>query len=148
MGISNTFDITGSALNVQSIHIDTIARNMANSQVVSGSEAEAYRAQRPEFASVLGDAFGQFGAPGAGFNNNTAEGVRINRFVESLSPVERQRMPESPLADADGYVYLSNVNIVEEMAYMMEASRAYQSNVEVLNTSKQLMLSTLNMGGK
>lgn len=148
MGISNTFDITGSALNAQSIHIDTIAKNMANSQVVSGSEAEAYKARRPEFAAVLGDAFSSFGTRGGSFGGVDNEGVMVNRFTESIAPVERQRMPESPLADADGYVYFSNVNIVEEMAYMMEASRAYQSNVEVLNTSKQLMLSTLNMGNK
>lgn len=148
MGISNTFDITGSALNAQSIHIDTIAKNMANSQVASGSEAEAYKAKRPEFAAVLGDAFSSFGTRGGSFGGVDNEGVKVNRFTESIAPVERQRMPESPLADADGYVYFSNVNIVEEMAYMMEASRAYQSNVEVLNTSKQLMLSTLNMGNK
>ncbi len=148
MGISNTFDITGSALNAQSTHIDLIARNMANSQVVSSSEAEAYKAQRPEFKALLGDAFGSFNSPVSSFGNGNSDGVQISRFMESQTPVERQRMPESPLADADGYVYLSNVNVVEEMAYMMEASRAYQSNVEVLNTSKQLMLSTLSMGNK
>lgn len=148
MGISNTFDITGSALNAQSIHIDTIARNMANAQVASGSEDTAYRAQRPEFSALFQDAFGNFNGPASAFGDNNSNGVQVSRFLESGTPVERQRMPESPLADDEGYVYLSNVNIVEEMAYMMEASRAYQSNVEVLNTSKQLMLSTLSMGSK
>ncbi len=126
MGISNTFNITGSALNAQSIHIDTIAKNMANSQVASSSEAAAFRARRPEFASVLGDAFSGFGVRGGAFGGLDNEGVKVNRFVESAAPVERQRMPDSPLADAEGYVYFSNVNIVEEMAYMMEASRGLQ----------------------
>ena len=148
MGISSTFNVTGSALNAQSIHIDTISKNMANSQVIAGSADEAYRAKRPEFASVLGSAFNN-GMTSMDTNGNGVvmnEGVRVNGFSESSAPVERQRMPESPMADENGYIYLSNVNIVEEMAYMMEASRAYQSNVEVLNTSKQLLLATLNIG--
>ncbi len=146
MGISSTFNITGSALNAQSIHIDTIAKNMANSQVIASSADEAYRAKRPEFASVLGNAFNNGASPTAPNGIVMNEGVRVNGFSESGAPVERQRMPESPLADENGYIYLSNVNIVEEMAYMMEASRSYQSNVEVLNTSKQLLLATLNIG--
>lgn len=146
MGISNTFNITGSALNAQSIHIDTIAKNMANSQVIASSPDEAYRAKRPEFASVMGNVFNNGASAVAPNGVVMNEGVRVNGFTDSMDPVERQRMPESPLADDEGYIYLSNVNIVEEMAYMMEASRAYQSNVEVLNTSKQLLLSTLNMG--
>ena len=55
-------------------------------------------------------------------------------------------MPDHPLADRDGYVYKSNVNTVEEMANMISASRSYQNNIEVLNTSKQLLLKTLNLG--
>ena len=73
-------------------------------------------------------------------------GVRIDSFAESNTPIEQQLMPENPFADEDGYIYLSNVNMVEEMAYMMEASRSYQANIEVLNTSKELMLRTLSMG--
>ncbi len=146
MGISNTFRITGSALSAQSIHIDVIAKNMANSQVVSGSEATAFRARRPIFASMLDSSFGSSNSMGSGFNDSNVAGVRVNDFSNSQSPIEKQRMPDNPIADADGYVYLSNVNMVEEMAYMMQASRSYQSNIEVLNTSKQLMLRTLSLG--
>lgn len=136
MGISNTFNIIGTALNAQSIHIDIISKNMANSQVISGSEAGAFRARRPVFASMLA----------SGFDNSRAGGVKVNGFTDSRAPIEKQHMPENPIADADGYIYLSNVNMVEEMAYMMQASRSYQSNIEVLNTSKQLMLRTLSLG--
>lgn len=148
MGISNTFRITGSALSAQSIHMDTIAKNMANSQVISGSEQGAFRARRPEFASILSSSFGNFGASSSAFRGREIEGVRVNRFSESKAPVEKRSMPESPLADSEGYVYLSNVNMVEELTYMMQASRNYQSNLEVLNTSKQLMLRTLSLGSK
>lgn len=136
-GISNTFRISGTALNAQSISINTIAKNMANAQVISGTEAGAYRAQRPMFATMLDNSM---------MRDSEVVGVQVEDFLDSNAPVERQRMPEHPLADADGYVYLSNVNMVEEMTSMIEASRNYQSNVEVLNTSKQLILRTLNMG--
>ena len=150
MGLSNIFEITGSALNAQSIHINVIAGNMANSQTTSGSEAGAYRARRPVFASVMASSMGSL-ALGRPMTANTSTGsnvtgVRIDSFADSNTPIEQQLMPENPFADEDGYIYLSNVNMVEEMAYMMEASRSYQANIEVLNTSKELMLRTLSMG--
>ena len=136
MGISNVFDVTGTALNVQSIHMDIIAQNMANVEVVSGSEESAFKARRPVFATMLSSSF----------NQNSTNGVKVDGMSSSQAPVEKQRMPGNPMADEDGYVYLSNVNMVEEMAYMMQASRSYQANIEVLNTSKQLMIRTLSLG--
>lgn len=136
MGISNTFKISGSALNAQSISIDTIANNMANAQVISGTEAGAYRAQKPIFAALIDSQ-----SP-----NANIRGVKVDGFQGSQAQIEKQNMPEHPLADENGYVYLSNVNMVEEMTNMIEASRNYQSNVEVLNTSKQLILRTLSLG--
>lgn len=137
MGISNIFRVSGTALNTQSVAIDTVAKNMANAQVVSNSEESAYRAQRPIFSSVLESQFDR---------KSNVVGVKIDSFMDSNTPIERQRMPDHPMADQDGYIYLSNVNIVEEMASMIEASRNYQSNVEVLNTSKQLFMRTLALG--
>lgn len=141
MGLSGIFSITGTALNAQSIHIDVIAKNMANSQVVSSTEAGAYRARRPIFSTLMASGFAS-----PMFAGDRNAGIRIDGFTDSTSTIERQRMPGNPLADEEGYVYLSNVNIVEEMAYMMQASRTYQSNIEVLNTSKQLILRTLSLG--
>ncbi|PCJ26690.1 MAG: flagellar basal body rod protein FlgC [SAR86 cluster bacterium] len=139
--MSNVFKITGTALNAQSIHIDLIAKNMASSQIISGTEQGAYRARRPIFASML-----ESGFSGSSRNGSNIGGVKVAGFSRSNSPIEKQRLPENPFADAEGYVYLSNVNMVEEMAFMMQASRNYQSNIEVLNTSKELMLRTLSLG--
>lgn len=127
-----------------------IAKNMANSQVVSGSEQDAYRAQRPVFATILNSSLGAMNSNqsrpmNSGYGNQIS-GVQIKSTAESQSPIERQRMPGNPMADEDGYIYMSNVNMIEEMAYMMQASRSYQSNIEVMNTSKQLMLRTLSLG--
>jgi flagellar basal-body rod protein FlgC len=137
MGISSIYQITGTALNSHSKHLDMIAQNMANSQVVSGSEATAYRALRPVFAPILE----------SGMNGDDVRGVEVDSIAQSRADVEKQRMPEHPLADADGYIYLANVNMVEEMTSMIQASRSYQANIEVMNTSKDLMMRTLSLGG-
>lgn len=136
MGISSIYQITGTALNSHSKHLDMIAQNMANSQVVAGSEETAYRALRPVFAPILEQ----------GINGDDVRGVQVDSIAKSNAEVEKQRMPEHPLADADGYIYLANVNMVEEMTSMIQASRSYQANIEVMNTSKDLMLRTLSLG--
>jgi len=140
MGISSVFGITGTALNAQSLHIDTIAKNMANAQVLAGSEQDAYRARRPNFSSILESNIS------FSFNKSSMGGVKVDGMSYSDTPIEKQMMRESPFADEDGYVYLSNVNLVEEMAHMMEASRNYQSNIEVMNTTKQLIQRTISLG--
>jgi flagellar basal-body rod protein FlgC len=140
MGLSSVFEITGTALNAQSIHIDTIAKNMANAQVLAGSEQAAYRARRPMFSSILESSIS------FSFNKPNEGGVKVDGMSYSDTPIEKQMMRENPIADAEGYVYFSNVNLVEEMAHMMEASRNYQSNIEVMNTSKQLMQRTISLG--
>jgi flagellar basal-body rod protein FlgC len=137
MGISSIYQITGTALNSHSKHLDMIAQNMANSQVVAGSEDSAYRALRPIFAPLLEQ----------GMNGEEVQGVQVESVMKSTADVEKQRMPEHPLADADGYIYLANVNMVEEMTSMIQASRSYQANIEVMNTSKDLMQRTLSLGG-
>jgi flagellar basal-body rod protein FlgC len=136
MGLTGIYRITGTALNAQSRSLDMIAQNMANSQVVTGSEATAYRAKRPVFAPLLE----------ANLGSDDNAGVQIATTMESQANVERQRMPEHPLADANGYIYLANVNMVEEMTSMVQATRSYQANVEVMNTSKDLLLRTLSLG--
>jgi flagellar basal-body rod protein FlgC len=137
MGISSIYQITGTALNSHSKHLDMIAENMANSQVVSGSEETAYRALRPVFAPILEQTL----------DGEVNGGVQVDSITRSRADVEKQRMPEHPLADADGYIYLSNVNMVEEMTSMIQASRSYQANIEVMNTSKDLMIRTLSLDG-
>jgi flagellar basal-body rod protein FlgC len=136
MGISSIYRITGTALNSHSKHLDMIAQNMANSQVVSGSEENAYRAIRPVFAPLVEQSF----------DGKNVVGVEVASLQKSNADVEKQRMPEHPLADAEGYIYLANVNMVEEMTSMIQASRNYQANIEVMNTSKDLMLRTLGLG--
>ena len=72
--------------------------------------------------------------------------MKVARIVESTEPGRKQHLPSHPNADAQGFVTYSNVNPVEEMVNMISASRAYQSNVEVMNTTKNLLMKTLQMG--
>jgi flagellar basal-body rod protein FlgC len=141
MSLFTVFDIAGSGLSAQSVRLNVTASNLANADSVSSSVGETYRARHPIFASALRDA----GAAWR-FDDNAATGVSVKGIVESQRPLQKHYVPDHPAADDDGYIYMSNVNAVEEMANMISASRSYQSNVEVVNAAKQMMLRTLSLG--
>ena len=73
-------------------------------------------------------------------------GVQVTGVIESQAPLQRDYEPGNPLADAEGYVFKPNVNVVEEMANMISASRSYQTNVEIMDASKQMLTRTLALG--
>lgn len=127
------FQIAGSAMNAQSVRLNTVASNLANADTVANTPEAAYKARMPVFATELRGAAEQ-------------AGVNVAGIVESTQAPERLHQPGHPDADADGYVYTSNVNTVEEMVNMISASRSFQTSAEVLNTSKELMLRTLDIG--
>lgn len=134
------FDIVGSGLSAQSVRLNTVASNLANADSVSGDPNTVYRARHPVFQAVKA-AVGQSGNAGP-----DGAAVKVKAIVQSnAAPTERYD-PGNPLADEHGNVYAPNVNVIEEMTDMISASRAYQDNVEVLNTSKELMLATLKLG--
>lgn len=128
------FNIAGSALNAQTVRLNTTASNMANIDSISSSTNQTYRARQPIFAAQLDEA------------GDALAGVNVLGIVESQTPLRQEYRPEHPLANEDGYVSVPNVNPIEEMANMISASRSYQSNIEVLNTSKQMMMRTLTLG--
>jgi len=135
MGLYANFNISGSAISAQSVRLNTVASNLANIETIASSDAEAYRSRQPVFQSMLGD------------QNRPGEvGVRMLQIVQSQKTVEKRYDPGHALANEDGFVFGSNVNPVEEMANMISASRAYQNNVEVLNTSRDLLLRVLSLG--
>lgn len=130
------FDIAGSAMSAQSLRLNVTASNLANADSASSSVGQTYRARHPVFASMLDGRMG----------DAASVGVKVLGVVESQAPLRSQYAPDNPLADAKGFIHMPNVNVVEEMANMISASRSYQSNVEVINTSKQLMQRTLALG--
>ncbi|RMG57735.1 MAG: flagellar basal body rod protein FlgC [Gammaproteobacteria bacterium] len=138
MSMFRIFDIAGSGLSAQTLRLNTVASNLANAESVAPSEDAAYRARNPVFAAV----FNQFATPAEAA---TAQ-VAVKGVVESQAPITRRYEPGNPLADENGFVYQSNVNIAEEMANMISASRSYQTNVQVMNTTRQLIQATLRLG--
>jgi flagellar basal-body rod protein FlgC len=131
-------------MSAQSVRLNTVASNLANADSVSGDPNTVYRARHPVFQAVKA----QVGAGGSASAIDQASGtsVKVKSIMQSNAlPTERYD-PGNPLANENGNVYAPNVNVIEEMTDMISASRAYQDNVEVLNTSKDLMLATLKLG--
>ena len=139
MSLFNIFNVAGSGMAAQSTRLNTVASNLANADSVSSTAAGAYRAKEPLFAAVQRGLDGKAADPGSA-------GVQVLGVTESQAAVPSRYEPGNPMADADGYVYASNVNPVDELVNMISASRSYQNNVEVMTTTRQLMQKTLELG--
>jgi flagellar basal-body rod protein FlgC len=140
MSLLSVFDVASSAINAESMRLNVTASNLANAESVAPSEQAAYHARHPVFSAQMR----QFSAdPG---QDETAVGVRVLGVVQSQAAPLKRYQPDHPMADANGYVYGSNVNPVEELTNMISASRSYQGNVEVMTTARDLLLKTLALG--
>lgn len=135
MSMFPTLDISATGMHVQTVRLNTIASNMANVDSISSNKDETYRSKQPVFQTIMDDETGQ-----------PAGGVKVFDIVESEAPLKMEYNPNHPMADEQGYIYRPNVNVVEEMANMLDASRNYETNIEVMNTTKQLLLRTIQLG--
>ncbi|MFN3715116.1 MAG: flagellar basal body rod protein FlgC [Thiobacillus sp.] len=133
MSLFNIFNVAGSAMNAQSQRLNAVASNLANADSATSANGTPYKARQVVFAAVP-------------VGENGATGVNVAAVIDDPSPMKTVYDPKNPLADDKGYVTLPNVNVVEEMVNMISASRSYQSNVEMMNTTKTLLLKTLNLG--
>jgi flagellar basal-body rod protein FlgC len=144
MAINSIFDIAGSAMSAQSVRLNTTASNLANAETVSSSIEQTYRARKPVFATIQQNALQM--ATDGNIDDQASRGVEVRAIVESDAPLERRFQPGHPMADDEGYVFYPNVNVVEEMADMMSASRNFQLNTEVMNSAKTMMQRLLSLG--
>ena len=135
-GVKNIFDVVGRSMGAQMVRLNTIASNIANMESKASSAEEAYKPIRPVFKTVFGENYEKMGV--ASVDAETI--VALNREPEKVYE------PGHPNADANGFVYKAPVNSDEEMVEMLEASRQYQNNLEVLSTVRALMMRTMNMG--
>ena len=133
MSLDRILNVASSALAAQSQRLNTVASNLANADSATSANGTPYKAKQVVFSAQAVDAAG-------------STGVRVAGVVEDASPARVIHDPKNPLADENGMVTLSNVNVVEEMVNMISASRAYQNNVEMMNTAKQLLAKTLTLG--
>ena len=136
MSSLKVFDIAASGMNAQNLRLNIVSSNLANVDAVSSSFEDTYRSRQPVFRAMMD-----------GTNTKApASGVQMVGVVESKAPLIREYAPNHAMSDKDGYIYKPNVSAVEEMANMISASRAYQNNVEVVNSAKQMMNATINLG--
>jgi flagellar basal-body rod protein FlgC len=133
MSVFNVFNIAGSALSAQGMRLNTVASNLANADSIAGPDGKPYRAKQVVFEATP-------------INGQAAQGVRVKQVVEDASPGRMVYDPRNPAADEKGYVTMPNVSVVDEMVNMISASRSYQTNAEVMNTAKTLLLKTLTLG--
>lgn len=133
MSLFNILGIAGSAMTAQSERLNVVASNLANADSATSANGEPYHAKQVVFSAVSMP--GQSGA-----------GVQVQGVVDDPTPMKTMYDPSNPLANADGYVTMPNVNVVEEMVNMISASRSYQNNVEVMNTTNALLTKTLTIG--
>ena len=132
MSLMKILSISSTAVMAESQRLNVVASNLANADSVAGPDGAAYKARQVVFRTRTDK---------AGEN-----GVQVSQIVEDQTPGKRNFDPANPLADAEGYVTQSNVNVVEEMVNMISASRSYQNNIEVMNTAQELMSKTLQIG--
>lgn len=132
MSLFNVFDIASSALTAQSERLNVTASNIANADSAAGPDGKAYKAKQVIFQTVPA--------------NEGGAKVRVAGVIDDPAPSRQVYDPKHPLADAQGYVTMPNVSVVDEMVNMLSASRSYQSNVEIMNTAKNLLLKTLTLG--
>jgi flagellar basal-body rod protein FlgC len=134
MALDKIFSVAGSALTAQTHRLNVTASNLANAESVSGPDGQPYRAKQVVFSVAPVDAA------------SNAQGVKVDAVIEDTSPLKKIHDPGNPAADKDGYVTMPNVDVVEEMVNMISASRAYQTNVDMMNTAKSLIAKTLQIG--
>lgn len=133
MSLLGAFDIGATGLSAQAMRLNVIASNVANAESVAGPDGRTYRARQVTFSPIA-------------VPDTQGSGVAVSSIVESTEPLRQEYKPFHPYADARGYVQMPNVNPVEEMVNMISASRSYQTNIEMMNTTRQLMLKTLDLG--
>lgn len=146
MSLMSIFDISGSAMSAQSVRLNATASNMANANSAAASPDQVYRARHPVFATISADLLNNPDANAFAGEQGMGLGVQVMGILESEAPHQERYEPEHPLADENGYVYYPNVNIVEEMTNMISSSRAFQTNVDVMNAAKTMMQRVLSMG--
>lgn len=137
MSLFNVMRIATTGMSAENVRLNTVASNIANANSVSSSYDKTYRARHPVFAAQLQQASDDL---------SKGVGVKVLGVVESQKPLQIQYDPNNPMADKNGYIYKPNVNVVEEMADMISASKSYETNVQVADTTKRIFRRVLTLG--
>jgi flagellar basal-body rod protein FlgC len=127
MNLAKTLRVSATGLQAERMRMDVISANIANANSVQSPDEEAYRRREV----IL---------------TGSTEGAKVERIAVDPAPLRRVAEPGHPFADAEGYVYYSNVEPVKEMVNMMGANRAYEANIAAFNAAKTMIRSALQIG--
>lgn len=143
-GMFSVFDISGSGLSAERVRMNVIANNIANANATETPEGGPYRKEQVEFASVLNRSVNSSNIKGG----ERLGGVKVQRIVKSTEPFSKVFIPGHPKADEKGFVEMPNVSVMTEMVDLITATRAYEANLAVINSSKDMSNRALSIIGK
>ena len=145
MDFFTSMRLSASGLDAQMKRMNTISSNIANAQTPEAEDGSgpyrkkdvvlAAQTDRESFDEVLKNQM-----------DNNAQGVQVVEIHEDSRPPRMVYNPNHPHANADGYVAMPNVNPAEEMANMIQATRAYEANVSAMNATKDMAMTGLEVG--
>ena len=138
MKLDDIMSVAGAALEANTVRMNLAVSNIANAEVMAGNENDAFKAKRAVFRTILEDEVDKR-------RGEVSGGVRVQEVIEDTTSHTVSFDPNHPDANDEGYVYLSNVNAMNELVEMTAAARSFETNVEALNTAKQLMLRTVEL---
>ena len=138
MKLDDIMAVAGAALEANTVRMNLAVSNIANAEVMAGNEDDAFKAKRAVFRTILEDEVDKR-------RGEVSGGVRVQQVIEDTTSHTVSFDPNHPDANEEGYVYLSNVNAMNELVEMTAAARSFETNVEALNTAKQLMLRTVEL---
>jgi flagellar basal-body rod protein FlgC len=154
MGMFDAIDVSGSGLSAESLRMDIVAENLANADSTAGVDGKPYQRQEvqlqaapggPSFGQTLDAAMGSSSTTTSTNTNGQPGGVRVTGIVSDTSAPRQVYDPGNPAANKQGYVQMPNVNSVEEMTDLIDASRAYEANVTSMQTDKTMFTKTLSL---
>lgn len=138
----NNLRISASGLSAERLRMDTISSNIANVDTTRGADGQPYRRKIAVFQENLNS---QLNKKTGGYEE-VSQGVKAVGIQNDQSPLRRVYDPSNPDADNQGYVSMPNVNILNEMADMMVATRAYEANIDAINSEKSMFSKALEIG--
>jgi flagellar basal-body rod protein FlgC len=138
----NSLRISASGLSAERLRMDTISSNIANVSTTRGEDGQPYRRKIAVFQENLNSEIDKK----TGKVKETMLGVKAVGIEDDKSELKRVYDPSHPDADEEGYVNMPNVNILNEMADMIAATRSYEANVNAMNSEKSMFLKALEIG--
>lgn len=144
MDFFSSMRVSASGMNAQQTRMNTISSNIANAETAQTAEGGPYKRRDPVFtAEPYRENFAEILASEVDQHVNE---VQVTEIHEDTRPPRLVYNPKHPLANAQGYVAMPNVNPVEEMANMISATRSYEANVTALNAAKGMAMRALEIG--